>query len=331
MERPPTRQERRLAAREARRAAQRAAALAHSDSPALITSSRSQMATEGHGWLPRWERYRNFVNLGATSLIVSVVATAFATADMLLAGILFGVGWLASALIVATDPNWSRRLKATAQVVITLLLVGLYGIAYSRHEDPQTPAPLLETQLGQLKQLEEFIGVKSENSLRDTFDFPDMVRYNLLFGRRGVRPLSVSPALSAEIDAYFRGSQTKFDLRYARLVTLPGGAPKIEPILGKVGAILLSATYLNSVKKLEEFEASSLLPYNVKTALKGFDKAVNDNVDIMFEVFTDVLFQDGHGEERLIGQDDVSSPYFGAMTRPYWARFTELRPKADEL
>jgi hypothetical protein len=329
MERPPTRQERRLAARKARRAAQRVAASAHSNLPASITPPHQpQTATEGHGWLPWRERYRNFVSLGATGLLTGVAATAFTAADMLIAGILFGLVWLASALIVLIAPNWSRRLKATAQTIITLLLVGLYGIAYSRHEDPQTPTSILESQLGKLKQLEEFIGVKSEISLRDTFDLPNMVHYNILLGQRDHRAPSISPALSAEIDAYFKNSEQRFRFGYVRITTLPGGTSKVDPMPGKVGRILLSAAYLDSVKKLQEFESSSLLPYDVRTALKEFDKTIDEDVNLMFEVFTDVVNQ---GEDRLLGQYDLSSPYFGVLTNSYWDKFINLRPKADNL
>lgn len=101
------------------------------------------MEIEGHGWLPWQERYRNFISLGATGLLAGVAATAFTAADMLIAGVLFGAVWLTSVLIILIAPNWSRRLKATALVAITLLLVALYGLAYYRHETPSnaTPAP----------------------------------------------------------------------------------------------------------------------------------------------------------------------------------------------
>jgi hypothetical protein len=60
---------------------------------------------------------------------------------------------------------------------------------------PPTPPPqedkpkqLLESQIKSIQEIDAFIAAKDENDLRNTFDFPDILKYNILMVKRGIAP-----------------------------------------------------------------------------------------------------------------------------------------------
>jgi hypothetical protein len=77
---------------------------------------------------------------------------------------------------------------------------------------PVTPIAesILANQILKMRDLQDFIGGKNESALRDLFDIPNMLKYNILFVRRDIAPDSLSASQKEEIDKFFLGGRPGF-------------------------------------------------------------------------------------------------------------------------
>jgi hypothetical protein len=261
-----TKKERRALRRAQIRAEQRAGALAQSPPPVETAAPASVVYGDGSGWR---ERYHRFFNLAAFGLLAGITATAFTAADMVIAALIFFAVWATSILLVVTAPDWSRQLRTISAVAITLVLGSLNAIALYRHADDATPPGLFQTQFEQLKQIEEFICIKDEMSLRETFDLPNLVRYNIVIARHRIAPQLVPPAIWTEITEYFKGSSTIVDTRFVKT-----NRDSVFFSEHTIGLLSLSPLYSKNIKKLQELKSSSLLPKDVRESLTEFENDV---------------------------------------------------------
>lgn len=77
----------------------------------------------------------------------------------------------------------------------------------------------------------------------DTFDFPNIIKYNTLATKRMVAPELVPGDQSNAIDAFFRSGQAFFDIRFVKMMpdNPNGGSHNFEPIPGKVFQLAIGA------------------------------------------------------------------------------------------
>ena len=190
---------------------------------------------------------------------------------------------------------------------------------------PQEYSPLYEAQLEELREIDNFIGKKDETELRTTFDFPDMLKFNIRFAKAKLISGSVSNAQLAEMDAFFAGGRANINTKYAKLTPQEHTA-FYEPIPGKFGLLNISHTHVKNFTRLTELEASSMLPTDVKTVLHTFTEAIIKNVDLMFEVINERF---SANQNNLLQTDEYGSPRYGAVTTEYARKFNSLRPKAE--
>src|SRR5262249_10440434 len=137
------------------------------------------------------------------------------------------------------------------------------------------PAPLLTSQIEELRRLNDFLysaqeipNQDREDLFKKLFDFPEMVRYNLLGIRFVLFPSSVSPDQQAAMRSYFEGSMILADPRLVNYGVTPEGNYEFAMNLKKsVPYIRLSKKYLENQKRLGDFGNSILLPAELKEAV----------------------------------------------------------------
>ena len=97
---------------------------------------------------------------------------------------------------------------------------------------------------------------------------------------------------------------------------------------GKIGLIKTSAKYVTNRAFLEKLLSSSQLPKNIAEKLKQFNDVIEQNSVLMIEVLNEELSIDS---KNIFENDSYSSPYYGAVSVAYWAKFNDLRPKAEQV
>jgi hypothetical protein len=226
-------------------------------------------------------------------------------------------------LIAFFTPRDDKKYKATTKEVELIV-----NPAKAEPKQPsQLSPPLLEAQFSELHQIDDFIGRKTETALRETFDLPKMLKFNIRLTRRTLAPQLVSPSESEELDAYFRGGQALVDARFVR-VTRTNNKVRADFIPGKIGILNLSTKYLTNRAQLAKYYSSPLLPSGVIESLKMFDKALQDNSTLMLESLNDSLASD---PRNIFENDNESSNWWSSATNLYWQHFIQLKPKADKV
>lgn len=176
--------------------------------------------------------------------------------------------------IQTESPLWFRVIVGAC--VWSVIGVGLHEAIrwVNRRESPvsskkEVPPKdtLTEAQLKFLQGIDEFIGEKDEIELRNTFDFSDILKYNLRFARRNLFPASVSRAQSEDIDRFFVGGRGRIDLRYARVTNVNNRA-EVEWLPGRIGVINTSVKHNESRHKLLQIYSSAQTPASIAAALK---------------------------------------------------------------
>jgi hypothetical protein len=109
----------------------------------------------------------------------------------------------------------------------------------------QSPNPtLLQAQIAAFDRVQQFFGGLDEAGLRSLFDFPNMLRFNILLTRRDLQKNGFPPDLSTEIDNYFKSGQGKISLRYANVKATPSKVAQVEWFPGKIGVINTSKKFI---------------------------------------------------------------------------------------
>jgi hypothetical protein len=189
------------------------------------------------------------------------------------------------------------------------------------------PVPRLrDAQLKELQAVDAFIARKDEMELRESFDFPNMIQYNVRLTRRSVFPQSVTPAQSADIENFFRGNRQAI-AKYFSDVHEVGGRIEGTPIPGKMAILGISPKYIDSLRTLSEFCSSTELPQSVIAPLTEFKATVQSDMDWMFDSINDTLL---NNPRSIIEIDDPQSTAPSASGR-YWLHFKQLSPVADKV
>ena len=239
--------------------------------------------------------------------------------------------------VTATQSAWIR-LPVTAAIFAiggTFFVEGVrwtYRAATAqqseKHElEEHVPSSLFDAQLKEIQEIDNFVGRKSELDLRDTFDFPNMLKYNIVLAKNELAPLLSKAEDVAAMNKFFQGGQALTDVRFATL-TVSNNAVRYERLPGKIGIINLSPKYVENRSALEKMASSSQLPQTIAGKLKEFDDIVQRNCIIMLEVLNDEVSK---GINNIIDDSNYSSPYYGGASGAYWTKFVNLRPKAEEV
>lgn len=177
----------------------------------------------------------------------------------------------------------------------------------------------------ELNEVNDFICKKDENDLRNEFDFPDMLNYNIEFAKRNIAPQLVSRDASAQIDAFFLNGQARLDMRYAK-VTVVNNRAQVDWIPGNIGVINTTQKYAENRKQLATLISSASLPTEVTAALKLLDDAIEKDSTTLIESLNQSLKSD---PRNILENSVYGSNWYGSASGLYWRQFIPLRPSAD--
>lgn len=179
----------------------------------------------------------------------------------------------------------------------------------------------------ELEDVAEFITKKDEMELRDTFDLPKILSYNIKMDRRTLAPNLVSATESSDIDNFFKNGAGRADVRYINMQNV-NDVIETHFIPGKIGIINVSAKYMGARKKLAQYISSPVLPSAVVDALRTFDSTIEKNSTLMIESLNDSFSTD---PRTIIESEDPRSPFAGRAVGRYWRQFDPLKPKAEKV
>jgi hypothetical protein len=185
--------------------------------------------------------------------------------------------------------------------------------------------PLSEAQLSEFQQIDKFVVKKDELGLRETFDFPGILKYNIILARLAVAPRTVSQSDARECNEFFEGGKAFLDFRY-RNVRTENFRLHQDPMPGKIGLLNGSKRYHEARELLMTMYSSSTLPVGVAMALKELDKTIGDNLSLMIESLNDSYETN---KRNLLENDDPTSDRYGSAAGRYWYSFVSLKPKAE--
>ena len=178
-----------------------------------------------------------------------------------------------------------------------------------------------------LQIIDDFIATKDENELRELFDFPDILKYNLRFAKRNLFPSSVSKQQSEDIDRFFVDGKGRLDVRFARVSNV-NNRVEVEWLPGRIGVINTSVKYTENRHKLVELYSSAQVPAAIAVALKELDDAIEKDSTLMIESLNESLAPD---PRTIFENEQVGTRFYGSASGLYWSHFISLSPKADAV
>lgn len=282
-------------------------------------------------WLFSWE-----VSSVVVAVLVGAALAVLGWGDCKRAKLFFLV---AGADAIGSVSMWTAHINTvpTVKYSCAFILVGIIGaFTFMSMKYVEKRAQLEQAQTGpiggveieaQLSEINDFICRKSELELRETFDFPQMLKYNIKFVKRNLVQRQISKEESAQIDEFFRNGNGRLDTRYANIRSINNRA-HIDWIPGKIGVINTSARYGEARKKLSSLAASALLPTNLTAALRDFDDTVERDSTLMIESLNQSL---AVNPRHIVENDVDGSNWYGSASGLYWSQFVPLRPKADAV
>lgn len=282
--------------------------------------------------VPFHERNLFWGAIGVLGLSASIVITVIAAMLHDVRWLLWVAGLVGMVAIFCFKRvfQWSPWFLAFGFVTITSMMLGVNILVKQQVSavPPVIDRPTVTAQAKPvLEDIDDFIASKDENGLREQFDFPDMLKYNILYARRNLFPKLVSLHQSEDIDRYFTGGQARIDTRYAKVSNVNNRAD-VEWIPGRIGVISTSAKYNTSRHHLAELYSSASTPAPVANALKDLDDVVEKNSTWMIESLNDSLSTD----PRYISENDTAgSRFYGSASGAYWTKFTPLSSKGDTV
>jgi hypothetical protein len=272
-----------------------------------------------------------------------------------MAFVLFG---LALAVIGMTEtylPEWLRPwAKAYAfKLALACFIGGLISLGINFHETyvlrspvashcrmrwpiakrPSAPfgvsEQVFQAQIVEMDKLQEWLDDKSEDELRELFDYPNMLKFNVALAKERLAPALMSSNEVKELDAFNQHAKAMVSLQYGRLIPHPElKSLDIIPDEGQTVVINISDKYIEDRNKLSKFKQSLNLPLSVINAVGELDDALIANTQLIM----DVLNQDFREDKNyVIFDNSPSSPYYGSTTKRYWNRFTPLQGKAEKI
>ena len=238
-----------------------------------------------------------------------------------------------SGVSIGSYPELTHGKRATLIGVSGLVAAALWGFMYWRHEEP-IPGPLLVAQIAEMTTLAQFLSEpeeipdqNSEDRLKKLFDFPDMIRNNVLDIKRKMSPESMTQPQLTALDNYFLDSIIAADSRFLTFTT-EGEDNHYVIHYQTISWIRQSKKYIENKKRLASFTTSISLPVDIRSWVTELDKTIEDNSNSFVPLMNEYLKMD----PRYILEDEVGgSRYTQVATKAYWTQCKPLTPKANEI
>lgn len=200
------------------------------------------------------------------------------------------------------------------------VVAGDYHETHVRHVDA-----LAEARLEEFRQIDEVIVKKNEMQLREMFDFPDQMAFNIKRARHFHWPTLSSQSDLKEIDEFFVGGQGLIDLDSATRLQV-GEDIRMTNRPGHIHIINMSRKFCDTRNVLMVLSSSSKLPLPVANALRELDAVLETNVKL---IATTINESYAHNQRNIREADDTSSDRLHRTFNLYWTKFIDLKPRAD--
>jgi len=175
------------------------------------------------------------------------------------------------------------------------------------------------------EEINEFICTKSEVELRETFDIPHIERDGILLAKQNLTP---EARTQSDADALLRdfrdGGEQSITLRY--MERTPPNNVKAMP--GKLGILILTHKYLDSVATLNRYASSALLPNDVAKALQEFERTLEINNEVLIDAINEAY---ASNPEAIVNANDCPKTACSVLNNLFYSEFTNLKPKADAI
>lgn len=182
----------------------------------------------------------------------------------------------------------------------------------------QSPNPtLLQAQIAAFDRVQQFFGGLDEAGLRSLFDFPNMLRFNILLTSRDLQKNGFPPDYRARLS-----------LRYANVKATPSKVAQVEWIPGKIGVINTSKKFIESRQILADMLAYTVLPIKVQYASRDFDTTIEEDLELIVDVLN---YRFSHNQDKFIFSEDQKSIHYGTIVGDYATRFRLLGPRTNNI
>jgi hypothetical protein len=306
-------------------------------------------------------------SIGLLSLILGVLALVLTPPFWWKIGLLLPTG--VGCLIFAHKSQWTHGWPPVFQygsAVFACLLIGSIAVPQLRSQwsrehpvlatangsESKTPAPaelseiekkleeivkntagrqpmISAAQMEKIKEIDQLLIGKDENTLRNTFGFSIMMEKNI---RANIAIVSHSKkGTPLDLTPYMLGTDGILDSKLARgNVRRYGGGFVDDGMDGtRIYRLMLAPEYSAGKAKLHEFENAPELPTPIVRTVKEFDDAVFKNADNLLYVLDGALQKD---PDYFLRYEDVSSPvYFHKIDAMWLDHFIQLEPKANKI
>ena len=169
-----------------------------------------------------------------------------------------------------------------------------------------------------MRDIDSWIGVIDENSLRTAFDIPNVLEHNLSYISKNGQPYHGEPV---------QGTETVIGLiPNVGLFRAPNGAGLATVEQGAISLIFTTSGYESAKRRLDQYARSAYLSDKLRAALTLMSSRVSDNMLLMIAV----LNREYKSDPGLITKYK-EPPYIGAVANTYSDSFMPLRPMADNV
>jgi hypothetical protein len=229
-------------------------------------------------------------------------------------------------------PGWAAGLFGCV-LLIVLFVCGVFGAnliwglrATGEITKPTVPA-LDETQA---KELDVIFGANDETQLRQYFGFPEMLNINIALNKVRREHFAQTHNPDMDLTPFMQNRQMQFSSAYDIDSVRRTPGPLVAKLdIDSVSVLILSENYSVHKAELLKYENSSGPPPSVTCTIKDFDRALQLNVDLMQNLFNDLMRK---SPNYFVLYDDASHPeYFKVIDTLYWGRFNQFRPVADQI
>jgi hypothetical protein len=236
----------------------------------------------------------------------------------------------APAAVSAHRLFYQPQLYVVAFMLSGLCVYGFYQVWKSgnRSESASLSATKIsDSQLDEIKALDQLIAQPDEWAVREVFGTNEMTRMNLKLVHDMVG--NCSKGTPNPPNPYAKDKEIMIVKALTNgHTTQVGGAVQYTGDCNTVFQVALPIAYSINTRKLQQFEASSVLPQSVIQSLKGLEGAVKTNAETLAQVEDDALKKN---PDYFLEYDNPTSPFFHAVDAMYSNRFIELKPKADDV
>lgn len=181
-------------------------------------------------------------------------------------------------------------------------------------------------QFEELMRLSEFIGA-DENKLRQTFDVMGILKRNIYIQTIRIK-LRASGRQGFDYNHYADGDGSIIWLAMEGKYHFTPSGPYVDEGPHDVLFLITSAKYQVAQRQLSDFLNSPLIPEAVKLPLTEYRKVVNENFELMIRTLNKYMNQ---SDDFFLKADEQGGPFYAAINNGYFSKFTNLKPKADEV